>query len=98
MAVSRSPMLELAIHAPLHRADLPGLERRICRLLNASDPVLLVCEVSELTRPDAVTVDALARLALAARRRGVAVRLRSADPTLVDLIAALGLDGVLKEG
>jgi anti-anti-sigma regulatory factor len=95
MAVSRSRLLEVAIRAPLLRGDLPGLERRICRLISESDPVLVICDVSALTAPDAVSIDALARLALVARRRGAAVRLRDAGPTLVELIAALGLDGVL---
>ena len=40
-------------------------------------------------------VDDLARLALAARRLGWSLRLRSADPGLVELMALVGLDDVL---
>ncbi len=39
----------------------------------------LVCDVSELTNPDVAVVDALARLELAASRRGC--KLRLCEPT-----------------
>jgi hypothetical protein len=42
-------------------------------------------------RADLVAVDLLARLALAARRLGCAIRLRDADPDLVALLALVGL-------
>jgi anti-anti-sigma regulatory factor len=44
-----------------------------------------------------VTVDALARLQLAARRTGCTVCLRGASPELRDLVAFMGLDSVLIE-
>jgi len=47
---------------------------------------------------DAVAVDALARLALVARRRGCAVRLCGASEELLALVAFLGLADVLCEG
>jgi anti-anti-sigma regulatory factor len=45
--------------------------------------------------PDAVTVDALARLQLAARRHGCRVRLANASPELRELVAFMGLEKVL---
>ena len=48
-------------------------------------------------RADAVVVDALARLQLAARRRGCRVRLRNASPALIDLVAFMGLTDVLAD-
>jgi hypothetical protein len=45
---------------------------------------------------DLRTVDQLARLALVERRRGRAVQLRGAHSELRELIALLGLDGVLE--
>ena len=42
-----------------------------------------------------VVVDLLARLHLAARRRGVELRIREADPELRELISLAGLDSVL---
>jgi hypothetical protein len=44
-------------------------------------------------RPDAETVDALARLLLDARRRGYALRLCNASPPLLELIDFMGLSG-----
>jgi ABC-type transporter Mla MlaB component len=44
---------------------------------------------------DAVTVDALARLQLAARRHRCVIRLRGASDELRDLVAFMGLDDVL---
>jgi ABC-type transporter Mla MlaB component len=56
----------------------------------------LVVDVAGVA-PDAVSVDVLARLELAARRRGRTLRLRNASDDLLELIAFLGLDGVLRE-
>ena len=47
------------------------------------------------SRPDLAVIDALARLALAARRLGGAVTVRGAGPELVDLIEFVGLDDVV---
>ena len=47
--------------------------------------------------PDAVTVDALARLQLAARRLSCRLLLRNASPELVELVAFMGLADVLQE-
>ena len=44
---------------------------------------------------DAVAIDALARLQLAAQRRGCQVRLRGASVELRDLVAFMGLRDVL---
>jgi hypothetical protein len=46
---------------------------------------------------DAVAVDALARLQLAAYRHGCQVRLRRCTPELRDLVAFMGLADVLVE-
>jgi hypothetical protein len=42
-------------------------------------------------RVDLAAVEVLARVALAARRLGCAIRLRDADPELVGLVALVGL-------
>jgi hypothetical protein len=42
-------------------------------------------------------VDALARLQLAARRRGCVIRLRHASPELLELVDFMGLADVLPE-
>jgi hypothetical protein len=58
---------------------------------------LVDCDVAGLP-PDAVTVDALARLQLVARRNGWVVRLCNASAELLELVALMGLDDVLAEG
>jgi hypothetical protein len=51
------------------------------------------CDVRGL-EPDAATVDALARLELAARRHECRLRLCNAAPELLELIAFMGLTEV----
>jgi hypothetical protein len=69
---------------------------RVCALLTAAGPEAAFCDVCGVA-PDAVTVDALARLQLAARRTGCQVRLRNASDELLDLVSFLGLEDVLPE-
>jgi hypothetical protein len=59
--------VSLDIRAPLRREDLPGLFARTCELLASHRPDVVLCDVTGI-EPDAVCVDALARLRLAARR------------------------------
>ena len=86
--------LVFGVYGPISRDDLPGLCDRVCALLDTSDPEVAVCEVDNVPA-DAVTVDALARLDLAARRQGCRVYLRDASPELLELVRFLGLDQVL---
>ena len=86
-----------AIRGPIEREDLPGLCSRVCRLLERSAARIVLCDVRGV-EPDAVTVDALARLQLAARRRGCRVRLRYASDDLLKLVAFMGLTNVLPDG
>jgi anti-anti-sigma regulatory factor len=58
-------------------------------------PTAFVVDVSALP-PDLATIDALARMALAARRRGGRVRLHGTNESLGRLITYAGLDGVLR--
>ncbi len=46
---------------------------------------------TNVLRPDLATVDALARLQLQARRLGLSIHLRDADPALVGLLDLVGL-------
>ena len=88
--------LAFAVRGPIRRADLPGLSERVCRLLAEGGAGVAVCDV-EGVEPDAVAVDALARLQLAARRQGCVVRLVRASPELRELVAFRGLADVLAE-
>jgi ABC-type transporter Mla MlaB component len=84
-----------AVHGPIAREDLPGLCDRVCRVFAASSAVELFCDVRSVT-PDAVTVDALARLQLAAHRNGRTVRLQNASQELLELVEFMALDDVLR--
>jgi ABC-type transporter Mla MlaB component len=96
MASPAPQTLAFAVRGPIARDDLPGLCARICALLTASRAAVALCDVSGV-EPDAVTVDALARLQLAAGRSGCQVRLRNASDELVDLLAFMGLKDVLPD-
>jgi ABC-type transporter Mla MlaB component len=96
MAASPPQTIAFAIHGPIVRDDLPGLCDRVCGLLSGSGARVALCDVRSV-EPDAVTVEALARLQLAARRTGCEVRLRHASPDLRRLIGFMGLDAVLAE-
>ncbi|HEY7398224.1 MAG TPA: STAS domain-containing protein [Gaiellaceae bacterium] len=89
-----APPLAFTIRGPIAPSDLPGLCDRVCALLAQADGCDLECDVRGV-EPDAVTVDALARLQLAATRRGCRVLLRGCSPELRELVAFMGLDGVL---
>ena len=87
---------DFAVRAPMAREDLPGLCERVCGLLEESRCGLARCDVGGV-EPDAVTVDALARLQLAARRHGCRVQLRNASAALLELVDFMGLREVLPE-
>ena len=95
MPTQGPPEVAFAIRGPITRADLPGLCERVCNRLSGAGSVLC-CDVAGV-EPDAVTVDALARLQLAAQRRGCRVVLRNASAELIDLVALMGLTAVLPE-
>lgn len=63
---------------------------------SAPEPVTFAIDVRDID-PDAVTVDALARLQLAARRLSCRLLLRNASPELLELVTFMGLADVLQE-
>jgi ABC-type transporter Mla MlaB component len=94
MARPPQTSVSFSIHGPIAAADLAGLCRRVCALLTGAGARTALCDVRSVA-PDAATVDALARLQLAARRTGCTVRLRHASPELRELVAFMGLEHVL---
>jgi ABC-type transporter Mla MlaB component len=94
MAANAPETIALAIEGPIHRADLPGLCDRVCALLECTAAEVVHCDVAGV-EADAVTIDALARLQLAARRHRCRVLLRQASPELLELVAFMGLGDVL---
>ena len=96
MTGSTSKPTAFRIRGPIAPADLPGLCERVCTLLGRPGLEIAVCDVAGV-EPDAVTVDALARLQLAAGRRGCQIRLRNASDELCALVLFMGLRDVLPE-
>jgi ABC-type transporter Mla MlaB component len=94
MDTERSHSVAFSIRGPIMRADLPGLCARVTAKLDGCSGRIVRCDVSGV-EPDAVAIDALARLQLAARRRGCRVRLCNASAALLDLVAFMGLENVL---
>ena len=96
MAASVPQTVVFAFEGPIARTDLPLLCTQIGVLLETTGAEVALCDVSAV-ESDAVSVDALARLQLAARRRGCQARLRGASSELLDLLAFTGLRDVLKD-
>jgi len=96
MASPPKSTVAFTIEGPIARADLPGLCERVCTLLEGSGAGVALCDVRGI-EVDAVTVDALARLQLAAHRQGCQVRLRNASRELLELVAFMGLRDVLPD-
>jgi ABC-type transporter Mla MlaB component len=94
MATSAPRTITFAIWGPIGRDDMPGLRDRVCALLQGSGASVALCDVAGVAA-DAVTVDALARLQLAARRHQCVIKLRGASDELRDLVAFMGLADVL---
>jgi ABC-type transporter Mla MlaB component len=87
--------LAFAVTGPIRREDLPGLCARVCALLDDNrETEVAYCDVRDVG-VTAGTVDALARLQLAARHHGCRIRLRNASAELLDLVAFMGLEDVL---
>jgi ABC-type transporter Mla MlaB component len=96
MAAPAEHAIAFAVRGPIARADLPGLCKRVCALLEGTGAGVARCDVSGVG-VDAVTVDALARLQLAARHYGCRVRLCHASRELLDLISFMGLQDVIPD-
>jgi ABC-type transporter Mla MlaB component len=94
MAAPPPNTITFAIWGPIARGDLPGLSDRVCALLMDTGATVALCDVGDVA-VDAVTVDALARLHLVARRRDCRIQLLHASEELRDLVAFMGLTAVL---
>ena len=87
--------ISFSVWGPILRGDISGLSERVCRLLEESKPDVALCEVCNVSVADAVTVEALARLQLAAQRHGCSIKLNNASTELQDLVAFMGLRDVI---
>jgi ABC-type transporter Mla MlaB component len=96
LAASETSTVVIRIGGPITRADVPRLCAQLRLLVNGGGAERVVCDVASLLQPDAGTVDALARLQLAARRLGYRLRLRRASAELQELLAFMGLQDALR--
>ena len=94
MAANRG-LAVLLLHGPIVPQDIPALCRRACSLVERTDADLVVCDVGALVAPDAVAVEALARVRLTVRRLGRRVCVRQSCPELRELAAFMGLADIL---
>ncbi|MFL5680990.1 MAG: STAS domain-containing protein [Chloroflexota bacterium] len=78
----------------MQEVRLAASEPRSARARRAHGPPL-DCDVRALPHPDVCAVDALARLALVARRHGRDIRIHGASDELRSLIDLAGLGSVL---
>ena len=85
----------LVLRDPISPSDIDGLCKRARALLRDARARTFVCDVREVRRPDAVTVDALARLQLTVKRCGSELRLVYATDELLGLIDLAGLADVV---
>ncbi len=85
----------LAILGPIEPNEVRWMCERVRYLLQVGGTGQVVCDVSALTRPDAETIDVLARMQLTARRLGGRLTLRGACGELRDLLMLSGLTDVL---
>jgi hypothetical protein len=88
------PELVVSIEIPVRPDDIRDLCEALGAALRAGRAAVLVCDVSSATSPDLTVVDALARLALTARRHGRSLVIRRACAELRDLLALAGLPAV----
>jgi hypothetical protein len=77
------------------RADIADFCDRVSIVLRAAGTGPVVCDVHALDVPDAMTVEALARMQLTAKRLGHRIHLRGACAELRGLIAFMGLHEAL---
>ena len=91
----RPTTVVIAVAGPIARADLPAICGDVAALLEATGADVALCDVGGLPA-DLVAIDALARIQLAARRKGRQVVLRHAADDLRDMLAFVGLAGALR--
>lgn len=85
----------VALTGPVDADRLAAACTSLGLLLDTSDACLVVCDVGALAGAHTATVDAVARIALTARRHGRPVHVRHANPSLRHLLELMGLADVV---
>ena len=92
--MSPQPKTIVLVVDSLEPDDVPALLPKGSGMVRG-DPTIILCDLARLADADIATVDALARLALRARRMGCAVSLRDPSTELLELVGLAGLGEVL---
>jgi len=94
MPSARPTTVAFAVAGQIARSDVPALCGQVAVLLETSGAEVAVCDVGALAA-DAAAIDAICRIQLAVRRAGRRLVLRGAADDLLDLLAFVGVAGVL---
>jgi anti-anti-sigma regulatory factor len=86
-----APAFVLHVRGRIEPDDVGTLLARVEGALDAGGSGALTCDVGGLVDPDVLAMDALARMLLAARRRGRTIVLRNPRRELTELLALCGL-------
>jgi MFS superfamily sulfate permease-like transporter len=99
MSFSGRPPSTVTVYTlrPVTRADIPALCADLAERLRSRDPGVVICDVVGVQEPDVVTVEALARLRLTARRHGWVLHVYGADQHVLSLVRFLGLGDALAQ-
>jgi hypothetical protein len=89
--------VSFTVGATVTRADIPVLCVGLTELLRGRAGDVVICEVADVAEPDVVTVEAVARLRLTARRHGRRLVVSGAGPDLLRLVRLLGLADALPQ-
>ena len=89
-------MLTVTFRTPGSSEEIPELCDDAADVLAFTAVQVVRCDVGAISEPDATTLDAVARLALVARRMGARVELFDACPSLVDIVDLAGLADVIE--
>jgi ABC-type transporter Mla MlaB component len=84
------------ISGRITRSGIPSLCERVRDVLEATPRKTVLCDVRNVTEPDAAAVDALSRLRLTALRLGRDLQIAHASGELRELTEMMGLSGTLR--
>ena len=87
--------LDVRVDGLLAAHAVPRLCEQLVILVDCAGVGRLNVDLGQLDEPDIATIDALARLALTARRRSARVTVRTTNGALEQLLGLAGLDVLL---
>jgi ABC-type transporter Mla MlaB component len=87
--------LDVRVDGLLAAHAVPQLCEQLVVLVDCAGVGRLTVDLGQLEQPDLATIDALARLALAAKRRSAQVTVRTTNGALEELLGLSGLDALV---